>query len=231
MSHFSVPDDLPGRLFDQGLGPDHVGLLMLAWSESSRYLLDGRLARSRVRALRGWTKPREAALIAAGAWIDHGDALELTDYLRVNRTKADIESRKLIAAQNGRHGGIAAATTPRTRDSSGHFAPKPVDTEREDIAAFIERWHKPPSARQRKILDDVLARHDVSGPAWAAEIMRAHPDDPIGAVLAADRAWRAERIEGARADEVASQARRLREPEPWELDFRASLVAHEKALA
>lgn len=43
--------------------------------------------------------------------------------------------------------------------------------------------------------------HDVTGPRWAADIMLRHPDDPIGSVIEADKEWRAERIEEAKAAE------------------------------
>jgi len=58
---------------------------------------------------------------------------------------------------------------------------------REDLEAFLVIKRRSPSPRQRQLLDDVLMRHDLTGPAWAADLMYRHPDDPIGAVIEADR--------------------------------------------
>ena len=43
------------------------------------------------------------------------------------------------------------------------------------------------------MLDEVLARHDVTGPAFAAEAIRMTPPDadPLTAVMDADRRWQA----------------------------------------
>jgi hypothetical protein len=68
---------------------------------------------------------------------------------------------------------------------------------REDLETFVQLKHRIPTHRQRALLDDVLDRHDVSGPGWAAGIMRANPSDPIGAVIEADKTYRAERIAAA----------------------------------
>lgn len=65
---------------------------------------------------------------------------------------------------------------------------------RDDLEAFLEVRRRAPSEKQRRILDEVLDRHDVTGPAWSAAIIRANPDDPIGAVIAADKQWKAERM-------------------------------------
>lgn len=73
---------------------------------------------------------------------------------------------------------------------------------RADLEAFLVICRRAPTPRQRRLLDDVLDRHDLTGPAWAADIMFKHPDDPIGAVLEADKAYRAERIREAQAQEA-----------------------------
>jgi hypothetical protein len=73
---------------------------------------------------------------------------------------------------------------------------------RSDLEAFLMVRRRAPTARQRQILDDVLDRHDVTGSDWAAQIILNHPDDPIGAVIAADKAWRDERIAEAKKDEA-----------------------------
>lgn len=72
---------------------------------------------------------------------------------------------------------------------------------RADLEAFLVITRRAPTPRQRRLLDDVLDRHDLTGPAWAADVMYRHPDDPIGAVIEADKAWRQERIAAAQAAE------------------------------
>jgi hypothetical protein len=85
------------------------------------------------------------------------------------------------------------------------------DDGRADLEAFLVLKRRAPTTRQRQILDDVLERHDLTGPAWAADVMFKHPDDPIGAVLEADKAWRDERIAAAQAAESPKpQPRRCR---------------------
>jgi hypothetical protein len=168
----------------------------------------------------GWTKARQATLILAGAWRDEGDAIVLPDYLVWNDNRAHVEYRRQVAAENASKP-RPEATAERPRNELGQFEPT---AEREDIAAYRERWHKAPTAGQRKVLDDVLRRHDVTGPKWAADIIRANPDDPIGAVLEADKAWRLERGTAADADEKASAERHQRRKDPL-LEEIAAAVA------
>jgi hypothetical protein len=75
------------------------------------------------------------------------------------------------------------------------------DDGRVDLDALLLLRRRAPTPRQRQLLDGVLDRHDLTGPQWAADIMMRHPDDPIGAVLDADREYRAERIAAAQAAE------------------------------
>ena len=75
------------------------------------------------------------------------------------------------------------------------------DDGRADLEMFLLLKRRAPTERQRKLLDDVLDRRDQTGPEWAADVMVRHPDDPIGAVIEADKAWRAERIAEAQAAE------------------------------
>lgn len=75
------------------------------------------------------------------------------------------------------------------------------DDGREDLEAFLIVRRKAPSPKQRQVLNDVLQRHDLTGPAWAADVIYRNPDDPIGAVLKADEEWRAKRIADAQAAE------------------------------
>lgn len=87
------------------------------------------------------------------------------------------------------------------RDETNARGVIPEDDDRADLEAFLLINRRAPTERQRQLLDSVLGLHDLSGPQWAAGIMLAHPNDPIGAVIAADKAWRAERIERAKTQE------------------------------
>lgn len=75
---------------------------------------------------------------------------------------------------------------------------------RADVAALLERWPKV-TAKQRATLDEILGRHDVTGPEWAAAVIRETPPDadPLAAVMTADRTYQAERLAQADADEAA----------------------------
>lgn len=104
--------------------------------------------------------------------------------------------------------GVTVGVTPDRLDSgaerSGAMSANgadPSDDGRADLEAFLLINRRAPTPKQRQLLDSVLQLHDVTGPQWAADIMLAHPDDPIGAVIAADKVWRSERIAAARAQE------------------------------
>jgi hypothetical protein len=75
------------------------------------------------------------------------------------------------------------------------------DDGRVDLEAFLVIRRHAPSPAQRRVLDGVLDRHDQTGPQWAADVMYRNPEDPIGAVIEADKTWRAERIAEAQSAE------------------------------
>jgi hypothetical protein len=87
-------------------------------------------------------------------------------------------------------------TEPSTTEPS-----RADDDGRADLEAFLLVTRRAPTPRQRKLLDSLLDRHDLTGPQWAADIILRNPNDPIGAVIEADKAWRAERIAEAQAAE------------------------------
>lgn len=72
---------------------------------------------------------------------------------------------------------------------------------RVDIEAFLMVTRRAPTTRQRALLDGILDRRDLTGPQWAADIIMRNPDDPIGAIIAADKEWRDARIAEAQAAE------------------------------
>ena len=92
----------------------------------------------------------------------------------------------------------------RQRNRQKRFSSRDARDERADVDALLERWPRVTTA-QRATLDEVLDRHDVNGPAWAADIIRATPPDadPFAAVMAADRSWQREQRDRVAAEERA----------------------------
>jgi len=80
-----------------------------------------------------------------------------------------------------------------------------------DVAALLERWPRV-TGGQRRSLEEIAERHDVTGRAWAEAIIRATPEgeDPFRAVMDADKAWQQERRVEIEATETA-----------WEVDKEA----------
>lgn len=89
-------------------------------------------------------------------------------------------------------------------------------SDRPDVDALRDRGWKRVTAKQRAVLDEVLARHDVTGPTFAAEVIRATPADadPLEAVMTADRMWQDSQRRKADADEATWQATKAAEPGP-----------------
>ena len=80
-------------------------------------------------------------------------------------------------------------------------------TQRADIAALKARGFKRVTKAQRAILDEILARHDVTGAAFAAEAIKVAPPgaDPLAAAMTADRLWQAAQQRRAQVDDAAWQ--------------------------
>jgi hypothetical protein len=103
------------------------------------------------------------------------------------------------------------AKQSRAETSKDEADARVPDDGRADLEAFLLITRRAPTPRQRKLLDGLLDRHDLTGPQWAADIMLRNPDDPIGAVIKADQEWRAERIaEAQKAERPKPQPRRPR---------------------
>jgi hypothetical protein len=80
--------------------------------------------------------------------------------------------------------------------------------EREDVQALLDRGWAKVTAKQRKVLDEVLARHDETGAAFAAEVIRATPADvdALAAVMDADRRWQETQRRRTDAEDARWQA-------------------------
>jgi hypothetical protein len=161
-------------------------------------------------------RPLEA-LVTAGL-VD----LEPDDFYRIHGLD-DERGRRAAAARRGPDSPpdpapVAPQPGPK-RDPSGYtdetrqdeLRRDEHDDGRADLEAFLLVTRRAPTPRQRKLLDSLLDRHDLTGPQWAADIILRNPNDPIGAVIEADKAWRAERIAEAQAAEKPKpQPRRSR---------------------
>lgn len=91
--------------------------------------------------------------------------------------------------------------------------------ERTDIAALLDRGWKRVTKAQRRVLDEVLERHDLTGSEFAAAAIRATPadKDPLEAVMAADRMWQdaqQRRVAAEEASWAATKADDRAAPDP-----------------
>ena len=64
----AYPNDRAVAIRGSGIDMAVVALDVIAWSESSVYLLNGRLPIERMRRMNGWTAARQASLVSAGYW-------------------------------------------------------------------------------------------------------------------------------------------------------------------
>lgn len=127
----------------------------------------------------------------------------------------------------GARGGGRRGAPNVERGTTNGISPEenPGARERADVQALLDRgWPKVTKA-QRRILDEVLERHDVTGPAFAAEVIRSTPPDadPLEAVIAADRLWQDAQAERVAAEEAAWSAEKAAERaeaerNPWLAD-------------
>lgn len=189
----------------------------------------------------GCRKASVAALVEAGLIV-----LGTGYRYRVHGLDAERERRRVAATSRGPSGdrtvskrgpnGIQTQGLRRdeTRQDETKRAGEEVDDGRADLEAFLLVTRRAPTPKQRRLLDELLTHHDVDGPYWAATIMLNHPDDPIGAVIEADKQWREQRIAEARSQEKPTpRPRRARGlPEStreliahWEAQKRAEMTS------
>lgn len=155
--------------------------------------------------------PAKARRASVKALVDAGLVDLMPDGMyRVRGLTAERERRREAATSRGPNGTRTVPKrsangdldeTRRDETSKADARATEWDDGRADLEAFLLVTRRAPTPRQRQLLDGVLDRHDLTGPQWAADIMLRHPDDPIGAVIEADKAWRDERIAAARAVE------------------------------
>lgn len=144
-----------------------------------------------------------------------------------------IDKERGMRSDTGRNASAVRWHSDPPREPDANGMPRQDEQRREetsrdegaraDLDAFLLVKRRAPTPRQRQLLDGILERHDLTGPAWAADIMLRHPDDPIGAVLQADREWREERIKEAQAAEKPKPQPRRRPDQP---EHVKELLAH-----
>lgn len=150
-----------------------------------------------------------AALVRCGLIVRHEDGTYTVRGHHAERAKRAAQAKVAADARwnaDSNATSIAHAMPRRddktTTNDNDTSAEDRDDDGRADLEAFLLLKRRAPTAKQRALLDEVMARHDQTGPAWAADLMLKHPDDPIGAVIDADKAWRAERIAEAQKTEA-----------------------------
>lgn len=85
-------------------------LLVALWCYCSRYSTDGRIPKALAhRMTKGATAARCAKLVKAGLLHDRGSEYEAHDYLKHQRSAAQIAAVRQRNASNGRAGGLAKA--------------------------------------------------------------------------------------------------------------------------
>lgn len=108
-------------------------------------------------------------------------------------------------------GGALAVALAETESPSGEDRTKPQPApERADIQALLDRGWRQVTEGQRAILDEVLEQHDVTGPEWAAQLIRETPAnvDPLDRVKRAHTAWQWQHRQEADAQEAEAAERR-----------------------
>jgi hypothetical protein len=201
--NLSLKDDHPDIFYSDALFATYVRLRMIAdssWPASGD--IPGNAKKSSVKVLAD-----------RGLVVVTGYSFRVPDIDREREERRDAAS---IAARS-RHGSAdssASGNAPMmpTKAEADQNRPDQLNFDgREDLEAFLLVTRHAPSPKQRRLLDMLLDRHDLTGAKWAADIILRNPNDPIGAVIEADKAWRAERIaEATAAEKPKPQARRCR---------------------
>lgn len=185
----SLKDEHPDIFYNDALFATYIRLRLLAdasWPASAELPVQARKASVKVLADRG--------LI-----VVTGYSFRVPD---IDEERMDRSNAASNAARSRWGNADGNAETMPTRPDADQTRPDQTNFDgREDLEAFLLVTRRAPTPRQRKLLDSLLDRHDLTGPQWAADIILRNPTDPIGAVIEADKAWRAERIEQAKAAE------------------------------
>jgi hypothetical protein len=168
-------------------------------------LLDSRNLVS-VKAWRSWFDPaNERRKKSRDRWRRYNESREPNGKSHADTTSLPRGDDAATASS------VPSRTEPFLSEPSAVSSRIEIPDGRSDIEAYVLVRRQAPTPRQRALLDGVLDRHDLTGAKWAADIILRNPNDPIGAVIEADKAWRSERIaEAVAAEKPKPQARRCR---------------------
>lgn len=95
----AVPNDLFLEMVRAGADAACRDLNFQAWSYTATHRTDGWLTTAEVRQFYGWTKGRDALLVAKGFWRRVEGGVEVVGYLDngLNSTRAEIEVKAVMA--------------------------------------------------------------------------------------------------------------------------------------
>lgn len=115
------------------------------------------------------------------------------------------DSRARVRSRASNVNGERRTPNESLEEEDSSSSPRATRAKREDVQALLDRGWAKVTRAQRRVLDEVLERHDVTGPGFAAEVIRATPEDadPLEAVMDADRRWQESQRRRADADEAA----------------------------
>lgn len=214
-----LPDDRLTTLVQVGLvrriGDDYYEIAGLAKERASR--ATGRQIGGLAR-VEGAERDASGRFLPAGS--DRGESSNTSSNPAllegtkpsIQPSKPSIQPTKRVAGRPSKSSFTEPSRAEPSRESlkregEGGLAREAVrhgeDEERPDIVALRTRLGRV-SLRQIGTLNEILRRHDESGPQWAADIITAcHDPDPLPALWTADRKWQAERRDAAEREERA----------------------------
>jgi hypothetical protein len=138
-------------------------------------------------------------------------------------TAASVRWSSGSAHGTGEHPASTANGMPR-RDET-----RQAETSQDEDPAWLHAWlsvkMRMPTARQREVIDGYLRTFDETGIGRAADIFLRHPDDPLGALIADLREFRAKAAgEAIKVEAEATQRRKVERK-----GFRPGTVEYELA--
>lgn len=180
-----------------------------------------------------WVPPKHFALFAERGIIDlEPDGRFRMHGLNAERNSRSEKARDAAVKRWGRAPGNAPSIAPSSdndmpgalpvampragarlvsSDSLGSSLPEGGvggDDGRADLEAFLAVRYRPPTDRQRKLMDDYLMAFDVTGPERAADLILRNPDDPIGALKADLSEFRKQRVASIVEKQVVRRSRK-----------------------
>lgn len=186
---------------------------------------------------RGWFRSADALrAILPTAYVRHvdflvteGDLVPLDGGIYIDgwnewqEGDLTVSDRMTRLRNRKRNGAVTSTVTPTVTEPSptairssvgvsvsGAIAPSTREPDRADVEAFLAVRMRLPSSAQQRLMDDYVRTFDLTGPTRAAELILAHPDDPIGALKDDLSSFRRGRAEAA-IQEERENPRRQRE--------------------